>query len=323
MRRLLRVVGVLAMVIGFPTAAIALLTAMEFDSVKPAKVEPQSIRLADLAKNGHSDNAHVEVTEYTFGKPVKIEKDGGWAAVWIPLLVPGRTKVDTPPAFLHTTLVHDKAQLDALLEQKSFRGLVGSAMGNSRWNVAPSAMLYEQFPKFDPSKTTVLTDVGFVVDGKVIIPGEKLLDPKTAELAWMVTAGGGGVTVVGLLLWLLGRTKTQASGGRGGSGGRRQVDLLNLERLPDHDPTSTHGYTPGGVMKRGGAYIVGGLVTLVLGFGLVSMAASSMKKGQGGTAMAAGLGAMLFLGLSVYVLKIIYQEVLNPITRVALYRGGI
>src|SRR5262249_43546858 len=111
MRKLIGFIGIFGMVVGFPAAFVALFAGSQLDSVaSSAKPEPHAMRLAELAKDGPGDNVHVELSSFTFGKPViQEDKNGKWSAVWLPLYSGRPSKGQTPPALLHTTLIHDQA----------------------------------------------------------------------------------------------------------------------------------------------------------------------------------------------------------------------
>lgn len=321
MRKIIGFVGIVAMAVGFPVAIVALVAASQLDSITgAAKLEPQAMRLSELAKNGPGDNVHVELSDFNFGKPVIQEaKDGKWAAVWVPLYTGRPTKGQNPPAFLHTALIHDQAALDALLKQKSVRGLAGSAMGDTRWSVAPAVILYNDFPKLDPTKMMVVTDASYVIDGKVWLPSEQLLDPATTNLCWFVAAGAGVAGFFGLIGWMLTRQKPATSSGPA----RRRVDLLDAARLEDHTPVSTHEYDPMGGLKRAAIFGVGMVITGAFGFFCAAFAANELKKGKTGVGVAGLLFGGFMLVLAVVAAWVMIQELFFPISKVAAYRGGI
>jgi hypothetical protein len=317
MRRLLGSLGIFAALVGFPVSLVALVAASQLDSVtESAKPEPQPMRLTDLVKNGPGDNAYVELTEFTFGKPVIVEKDAQWDAVWIPLLAPRRVRGEIPP-FLHTALVHDQAELDALLAQNSVRVLVGSAMGDSRWNVPPAVKLYSDYPKLDPAKAIVVTDPALVVEGKVILPPERLLNPAIARLSWIVAGAAAAGAVLGLFAWLVARRNPRPQGVAS------PADLLDPGRLPEEQPISRHEFLADAAFKRVlglGACII---ICLVIGVVILMVAANFYKKGDSKAAIGGLIIGGFILLAAVAMVFVVAQELFFPITKIAVYRGGV
>src|SRR5437879_4271684 len=101
MRGMLRFVGLLGIIVGVLTALALGVLSLQINIVAgKALPEPQSLRLAELVKEGAGENIHVALSDFTAGKPVIIEeKDGGWKAVWVPLYPGPRVRNGTPPTF--------------------------------------------------------------------------------------------------------------------------------------------------------------------------------------------------------------------------------
>src|SRR5689334_22443447 len=93
--RLLRVlVIVLGLAVGFPLGCVLLWATMQFKMVaQTTRPKPQVLPAAQLADKGAPDNLYVEVTDFTFGKPVIETGEKGWECVWLPVEpVPGAKK---------------------------------------------------------------------------------------------------------------------------------------------------------------------------------------------------------------------------------------
>ena len=78
MRGMLRFVGLLGIIVGVLTALALGVLSLQINIVAgKALPEPQSLRLAELVKEGAGENIHVALSDFTAGKPVIIEEKDG------------------------------------------------------------------------------------------------------------------------------------------------------------------------------------------------------------------------------------------------------
>ena len=98
MRFLRILVIVLGLAGGLPLGFMLLLTTMQVRSLAEAAREtPDVLPAAQLARKGAPDNLHVELTDFTFGKPVAEKSEDGGLSVWLPVEPPPEPKKKDRP----------------------------------------------------------------------------------------------------------------------------------------------------------------------------------------------------------------------------------
>lgn len=89
--------------------------------------QPQEVTLTELGARDGTNNVHLTVTEFQFGDGMVIqyEEDGGWDAIWIPLLTPDGKWTDHP-VVLHSGRITNDAELERTLQLTSVTGVVSN-----------------------------------------------------------------------------------------------------------------------------------------------------------------------------------------------------
>jgi hypothetical protein len=167
---------------------------------KAAQVTPQNLSLADLIENGPGGNANVQLTGFTFGKPVVEERDGRWRGVWLPLEPTARSKKKSGPVVLWAERVANPKELQEFVKQTSLNVLcVARLPEDSRLRVGLTRTFQTANPKTDLGKVTVLAEPTYVLPGGLVLRADVLFDPTIARAtAW---AGFIGFIVGGFCLW--------------------------------------------------------------------------------------------------------------------------
>src|SRR6516225_3705915 len=135
MRFLRILVIVLGLAGGLPLGFMLLLTTMQVRSLAEAAREtPDVLPAAQLARKGAPDNLHVELTDFTFGKPVAEKSEDGGLSVWLPVEPPhepkkppkkgkkAKKKTPTPTIFYRANF-RDQAALDEFVKQPRLEAL--------------------------------------------------------------------------------------------------------------------------------------------------------------------------------------------------------
>lgn len=166
---------------------------------------PLSLTVAQLLEKGADDNLHVELKQFTFGRPV-VEKDGKrWLGVWLVLQPAGRTPrsghATYTAAVLWTPRIQDQDQLDDLLRQTTVNGLVTTPLKDSSLKVQPTHAFRKANPGLDSSRVAFVTDqMEINVPPNLSISEPALFDAGQASAMWY---GGIMLCVLGCVVLLL------------------------------------------------------------------------------------------------------------------------
>lgn len=188
-------IGLALAIAGFVPSALGFYYSWQMKALsRVAQAEAQPLTLAALAKSGAGDNLHVQVSDYSLGKPV-IDKNGEeWDRVWIPMTAANapRTKAPTDPVvFFRTTRVRDQAQLDELLKSTNLDALVAStSLKKTYWGSGVSSALYLAYPKMDIEKVTILTEPGMTVPLTKLSFKSDVIFSSSIASTLMLAAGG-------------------------------------------------------------------------------------------------------------------------------------
>ena len=90
MKYVLVILVSIGLLTAFPAFLCCIVLAMQVQ-MATAVAQPTShvLPLSDLLSRGPGNNAHVQVTDFSFGEPVIDKKGIQWQWVWIPLLPAG------------------------------------------------------------------------------------------------------------------------------------------------------------------------------------------------------------------------------------------
>jgi hypothetical protein len=195
---------VLGLAVGLPLGGLLLFVTVELKTAaREMQPTPQVLSAAQLADKGTAENLHVELTEFTFGKPVIEKGEQGWKYVWLPVEpTPRPKKKAAKHALFFRAEVADQAALDEVLKRTRLEALLASALPNgSRWQATPSPALRQAYPKLKAGEALVLAEPRLSLLGQTVaVSDPRLYDPDYESLgAW----GGGGLILFAFVaLWL-------------------------------------------------------------------------------------------------------------------------
>jgi hypothetical protein len=163
---------------------------------------PHTLTMAEFVEHGAEGNAHVELTDVHFGKPLAMKSDGE-RVVWLPMYAaaPPEQNSPAPAAVLRVTGLKDKAADAEFAERTSVTALVSGRMPSpGPWNAALPSRFTKLHPGLKPAETAVLIDPTVAL-GQWSWGPEVVFEPSTLMAAWAL---GGALLGVGLLgtLWL-------------------------------------------------------------------------------------------------------------------------
>jgi hypothetical protein len=123
LRDLATVVAIVGILIGPALGYIAFQRQQVLHRGKP---EPQTLRVADLGRNGPGDNIHVKITDFEIGdKYAARMRNGSWVGVCLPAFPKGKN--GDPKALkvvIRSSRVHSEEELRDFCKQASVRGVV-------------------------------------------------------------------------------------------------------------------------------------------------------------------------------------------------------
>src|SRR5262245_10767458 len=91
MRGFIKNVLLVAAAAGYLLTPAAAFVAWQSGLVAPhARPEAEAMTAAELVEKGPGANAHVRLTDFTFGKPVFEVENGALRNVWVPVLPTGK-----------------------------------------------------------------------------------------------------------------------------------------------------------------------------------------------------------------------------------------
>jgi hypothetical protein len=251
--RLLRILfNLLGLAVGLPLGGLLLYLTIELKAVtQKTQPTPQRLPAAKLAEKGAPDNLYIELTGFTFGKPVIEKNEEGWVGAWLPVEPTSQPKEAARYSIFVRANVRDQAGLDALLKQSRCEALVTTGLPKtSRWRVKSGPALRKAYPELDLSQVLFLAEPRLSLLGhSVELSDPRLYDPMYESLgAW----GGTGLVLFGLVnfYWLIKRRRTAVDAGLDTEALRAQ---LETER-----PESVHTARTSGVVQG------------VLGFGILA-----------------------------------------------------
>jgi hypothetical protein len=319
MRRLLSFAAQFGMLAAFPAGIAMLFVAWQLQNVSVRGLpEPHALTLAELIDRGPGDNIHVQLSKFTFEKPIietnKEQITTAWVAMW-PAGKRGPT--GNPPVVWRTSLANDKDELDALMARKNISAMVASALPDCRLKVYPAPALFEVYPKLDPTGVIVLADPELIIEGHRVLTSDQLFDSATPRIAW---GAGAGTLILGFVFMLAWRRL----GSRPAH--RSSEPIANLSdnfRLTERTPVSTHEPLTKGVRQRIVARFGGSLLMVVMGLMALGFAAWSFRELSSNVIIAISVaGAFVAIGgLILFVLCL--AEYAFPLSAIVLFHGGI
>jgi hypothetical protein len=303
-RRILLFVG---MLLGLLLGALAHLVAGDlFEAAEVGRPAPRTITLAELSASGPGDNAHVEVTDFTFGEPVIEQEGDSWTGAWIPLEPADGAKPLPRPVVLRWGDALTQARLDDLLARRKVTALAAAPLSQfSIWQVQPSEALRRARPDLDLDKTVFLRynprvdlDTGLTVLGE-----ERIFEPATAR-----TSRAAGWALLGLAA--LAAVLLVRGFNWGPALARRCPPPPDEEQLRDRllteAPLSLHTFRFGGALARFLGMAFGAVFFLGCTFFNLTMTAHFLQRAEPVPAALAGfftlgtfVGMFVLLGMAV------------------------
>jgi hypothetical protein len=282
---------------------------------------PSPITLAELMERGPGSNAHVELSEFRFGKPI-IEPHGEqWRCVWIALEPTARVSPQARPVVLRLGDQPDQPRLDQLLTQKTLTAAVSTSMAHSAWDIPPDKEFAKAHPELDPKRVTLLQlNPNVEIGGITFLTEDMIFDRSNARIAkalgWSLL--GLGLLSGLVLVWGLGRRPVK---------GPRPAPLANEEELRRQllyeAPLSLHEFRLLGALGESFAFLFCAVSSL--GATLFCLGAAGTF-GQRSQPFLAGLavlfallmfaGVFLFLGLAIRVFT-------GGATRIGVFPSGL
>jgi hypothetical protein len=277
----------LGLIVGLPLGCFLLYWTLELDAVVQKTQEtPQQLPAAQLAHKGVPDNLYVELTDFTFGKPVIEEGQHGWYCVWLPVEPnPSSAKPAKYTLFFRAD-AHDPASLDSFLKRAPNEALVTTGLPpSSQWRIPVGPCLRKAYPKLISDSTLLLSEPRVSVLGHPVA----LADPRLHDPAYASMAAWGGGSLVFFGLFCIYAMMKGRQGESDGACDARGCDFTSLRaQLESERPDSTHVAKTWGVVQK------------MLGYGLLSALLILVVVLMGGAAVASQaegkpLGAVLFV----------------------------
>jgi hypothetical protein len=274
--RLLRVLAiVLGLAVGFPLGCVVLWVTMQLRMVaQTTQPTPEVLPAVLLADKGAPDNLYVEVTDFTFGKPVVESNEKGWECAWLPVEpVPARKKAAKYTLFFRAD-VRDQAALDEVVKATRLEALVANALPDgSHWRVKSGPALRKAYPKLDMRQAVFLAEPRLSLAGRsVALSDPRLYHPGYEPLgAW----GGAGL----LLFAFFGLTLTMKRGEGDTATSPPDAEALRAQ-VKGERPLSSHRAKFGRLFPGICFY---GLLTgalLLVSAALTSIAVRSQREGK-------------------------------------------
>src|SRR5262245_58495610 len=164
-----------------------------------AQPETTAMTMAELLKDGPPRNVHVELRDFSFGKPLIDRNDKNeWTHVWVPMKA--TTKVVGSKyelAYFHASTLHNDADLEQLLGQGTLEVFVSNSLSKGSLLYArPGAEFRKAHPMQDAGKVLFVTLPELPVLGRTL-GVEHLLAEYTPGVAWGMTLSLFIVSLVG------------------------------------------------------------------------------------------------------------------------------
>jgi hypothetical protein len=250
-----------------------------------AQVEPQPISLAELIKNGASDNAHVIVSDFVFGKPFVEKESNAGSLAWVPLYVTSpQSRKPAPPPVVVRVRAND-AELAEFLKSAAMTVVVANQMpSGSPWKIRLPTRFAEAYPEMKPTKTLLLTDPEISFMGETW-RADHSFGNATQMFAWMIASALGAVGLCGLL-WL---------GRFAGSAVAATEFADQSTKLATETAFSSHEFNTTGFASRGfKIFVFCGVLVAFLGLIFIAGVSLLTRKPESGlTIMAVSAGLML------------------------------
>jgi hypothetical protein len=216
MRGFLKNVLMVGAVAGFLLTAAAAFVAWQSGlAAAVAQPEAEVLTAAELVEIGPGANAHVRLTDFTFGKPVFEVQNDGLRNVWVPVLPNGKVSKTAKTTLFYKPIGLDKqAELAPFLEQTTLDVFVANRLPEeSLWRARGKETLWKAHPKIEATAALMLTDSQIQVAGTPLLGPDRACDPDFAKLGWAVAAGLAVTTLLILALALRGNgTRPQDTG---------------------------------------------------------------------------------------------------------------
>jgi hypothetical protein len=224
--------------------------------VAAGRPTPRTLSVTELIAKGPGDNAHIELTDFSFGVPL-VEKNGKvWECVWVPLYPPGEeTRPSKRTVFLRAERIPDQTRLNVLYGQTSLKVMVTTSLADkSIWKVTPSATFRKAYPNLDSARVILLVEPHLELAGVTVLAGGQLFEPTVAQYTW---GAGAGFLTLGLfcilLLFCRGKRGTEEAPAA------LPVDEHLRARLVVEDPLSVHWFSYWGGARVSAGRLLGAL----------------------------------------------------------------
>lgn len=196
------VLGVVLASTGFIGSALSFYYGWQMKTLaQVTKSQPQQLTAASLVKDGPGDNPYIELSEFTFGKPVIDQTDDRWDRVWLPILPAQAAKkkhYGVPIAFFQTTRIRDQAHLDEFLDSKTLTVVLATtSLKKTYWGANISSGLYLAYPNINFDKVVIFSEPVMDLPGTgVVLKSNVLMNPLFATVA---LAAAFALVLVGFL----------------------------------------------------------------------------------------------------------------------------
>jgi hypothetical protein len=277
----------LGLTVGLPLGGFLLYWTLELNAVaQRTQAEPQPTPATELAQKGVPDNLYVELTDFTFGKPVIEAGQQGWYCVWLPVEpVPPAVQPAKYTIFFRAN-VRDQASLEEFLKRAPSEALVTTGLPqSSQWRIPVGPALRKAYPKLNSNYALFLGEPRVSVLGyPIALADPRFHDPRyEAMAAW----GGGGLVLLALFSLYAIVKGRRDEGDASSAAPARDLNALRTQ-LQAERPESNHVARTWGVLQRmiGYGILVGMLIVAV--FLMAGAAVQSQAEGK-------PLGAVLFV----------------------------
>jgi hypothetical protein len=204
----MRILGVLAILFNLVVGGIVFWATFQLKLVaQVCQPTPEPISARALEEKAKVENDHIEVNQFTFGKPIpELAEDGSWDYVWLPIepLPFPRPKTKKPPPekgqehlIFYRAIVHDQAAVDEILKRTKLEAFYTNDFSDtSRWRVTSATALKRAHP-LNAEKSVFLAEPQLQILGQTIsLADPRLYDPRYEAMgAW----GGGGLILLAFI----------------------------------------------------------------------------------------------------------------------------
>jgi hypothetical protein len=292
---------------------------------KVGQATPQALPLAELLDKGADNNAHVRLSDFTFGTPLVEERDGYWLGVWLPLEPTTPASKKTGPVVVWAGRVANEQQLQDFIQHTTLDLLCASRLpDSSQLRVRPGKTIQAAYPKTELSKVTVLVEPVFVLPEGTVLGADVLFNSRLAGTGgWL---GFGTLILSGFCLWRGCRTPPHRSRRAGARANERPTPPPPpgaYTRLARERELSLHPFAWRLVLER--VCHRGGYLLLFLGGAgfFIYVAVRAIVAGQPGVFLFGTLIALFLFYFGLFVTFMSVGALLRHCNGFAVYSSGI